>query len=594
MPSADIDTKKNSNARMHKKVHAHVRHHYFRVMPNKKHHRVAIWVVFLVSSTMIALQMLYPLDQAVPFARLQNTNVGWWTDEELAGELATRFDKTSITVKAQSGEGYTMPLKNAGAEQQASASIETLSNYPYWQRFIPFSILWQMPHVTTSSMVFSPSVIGTFSDSAATKLSYDSTNASLAIKNGELVATDDKNGQVVRSDDVRRILEVYPDYTLGSGNTLTVESKELEPTTTSADFDDVRSSAERALGREIKLVVGDAIISPTDKQRALWLEISSDKAGKPLLALNKKAVKKYIGTLDATYGSPAGTTKISIVNGIETGRSVGKAGKQINSEVAVASIQSAMFDDEVAVMEVNLTFVPVQPTVEYNGRYTASEEGLRAYVRDQTSSGAIAISIKQLSGKGWAAEGGANTSRVSASTFKLYVALYLFDQMNKGRIGWNDGMLDTTVSGCFDRMTIASTNPCAYDWLSRWGRTNVNNFVYSNGFSRGTTFTNPQATQTTANDLLKFMIGLENGSLIGGAHRDRLLHSLHVHPYRYGVPTGSSGDTYDKVGFLWDYVNDAAIVRHSGGTYAISVMTKGYGYAKIATITREVEKIMYP
>ncbi len=90
------------------------------------------------------------------------------------------------------------------------------------------------------------------------------------------------------------------------------------------------------------------------------------------------------------------------------------------------------------------------------------------------------------------------------------------------------------------------------------------------------------------------MIGLNDGSLVGGEYRDRLLDSLGRHPYRYGIPTGSKGNVHDKVGFVWDYVNDTAIVQHPRGTYVMAIMTKGYSYATIASITREVERIMYP
>jgi hypothetical protein len=90
------------------------------------------------------------------------------------------------------------------------------------------------------------------------------------------------------------------------------------------------------------------------------------------------------------------------------------------------------------------------------------------------------------------------------------------------------------------------------------------------------------------------MIGLNDGTLVKGANRDRLLNNLGRHPYRYGIPTGSSGDVHDKVGFLWDYVHDAAIVKHPRGTYIMTVMTKGQSYAAIASVTREIERIMYP
>ena len=108
-------------------------------------------------------------------------------------------------------------------------------------------------------------------------------------------------------------------------------------------------------------------------------------------------------------------------------------------------------------------------------------------------------------------------------------------------------MLDTTVSGCFDRMTIASTNPCAVAWLDRFGRQNLNDFVYRLGFSRAVTFTHAQATHVSAGDLTKFMVGLETGSLISGAQRERLLYSLSYHPYRYGGCRAAAGAAIAKL-----------------------------------------------
>ena len=51
---------------------------------------------------------------------------------------------------------------------------------------------------------------------------------------------------------------------------------------------------------------------------------------------------------------------------------------------------------------------------------------------------------------------------------------------------------------------------------------------------------------------------------------------------------------WDKVGFIWDYVNDTAIVHHPRGTYVMTIMTKGQSYGAIAAMTREIERIMYP
>ncbi|HMH70341.1 MAG TPA: serine hydrolase, partial [Candidatus Saccharimonadales bacterium] len=88
--------------------------------------------------------------------------------------------------------------------------------------------------------------------------------------------------------------------------------------------------------------------------------------------------------------------------------------------------------------------------------------------------------------------------------------------------------------------------------------------------------------------------GLNDGTLVSGDHRNRLLSSLGRHPYRYGIPTGSAGIVHDKVGFLWDYVHDTAIVQHPRGTYLMTIMTKGQSYGAIASVTRQIERIMYP
>jgi beta-lactamase class A len=593
MPTAK--TKTVAKRPVHHRAKARVAHHYFRVMPNKKYYRIAIWIVFFVVSFVIGAQMMYPLCRAVPFATLSGESVGWWKEEELAGELARRYDGTMVKFKTASGLDEEAALKNAGAEQQASANIERLRQYPFWQRLIPFSILWQRPNVEQTSVSFSPSVLRTFSIDVAKKLTTVPQNATLSITNGELIATSDSDGQLVTADDVRRALETTGGFTLGQTTVVDIDSTIQRPETISSDLREVRDEAERAIAREIRFTSSnETVIEVTAKQRASWLEIAATKEGVPELAVNRKALQSYFAALNKTYGTPAGETKITLVNGIETGRTTGKNGEAIRqnemADLVVTRLLSADAPDE----DIPLVFTKLTPSITYNGRYTSSEAGLRAYVRDITRDGNITLSIRQLSGNNWSASGGGATSRVSASTFKLYVALYLFDQMNKGNTSWNDSMLDTTVSTCFDRMTIASTNPCAYEWLNQWGRGTVNNFLYANGFSTATTFTHPLASHTSTDDLVRFMAGLETGSLIGGEHRDRLLSSLNSHPYRSGVPAGSAGRVHNKVGFLWDYLTDGSIVYHADGTYVMGIITKGQSYARIAEITRELEKIMYP
>ncbi len=572
-------------------AHGHVKRHYYTVMPNKKHHRVLVWVIFLTTSTLIAGQLLYPPDRMLPFARFGSQGVGYKTYNEMAELLAKQFDKTKVQLVTKNGHMIERPLKLAGVEPNSGGMITKLSDYPLWLRFVPFSVLLPK-EISTFDVAFSGPVLKKFALAERKSLSEDALNARLTIEKGKLIASSEKMGERVTENAIISSL-IANSFKIGGTTKVIVPSKTLKPTRTSADFVQVKAQAEDALAESITIKAGDNSFTPNTTEIATWLVIGSNEKGGATLVLDRAKVSSYLATITQRVGTPAGTTNVSLINGNETGRSVGQNGRAIDQETLITAIGDRLLHGSGSQV-MTASFVDVAPTVVYNNQYSATEEGLRKYVSDVSSQRNMRISIQQIDGAKWSASARANESTPSASTYKLFVSLMLFDKMEKGEIHWNDPMLDTTVDVCFDRMTIASTNPCAEQWLANWGRSNVNDFVYYHGFSGGTTFTNPTATHTTAADLTKYMIGLNDGTLVKGAYRDRLLHSLSVHPYRYGVPTGSKGQVRDKVGFLWDYVHDAAIVHHPRGTYVMTVMTKGQSYGAIATVTREVEKIMYP
>ncbi|MDB5177737.1 MAG: hypothetical protein JWO61_120 [Candidatus Saccharibacteria bacterium] len=575
-----------------KRVKHAVSRHYFSYMPNKKHHRVLIWVVFLSISTIIAAQLLYPSDRALPLAQINETRVGWTQHDDLAKLLVDRFDATKVKLTIGKDRSKEYPLKIAGAEPNTEAMIMRVSDYPLWMRYLPFSIFWQPSQVTAADISYSDRVLAEFSSTASKELTFEPVNARLAIKDGKLLATGDTAGSTVTSAAVNKLLRNVP-LKLGSTNTITVSSDRHEAPMTTRDFAAVKAEAEAALGRVTKITANNETFSPTRAVVASWMVIGTTEDGKPTLTIDPARIASYLDEMNTKVGTLAGQTNVTIVNGRETGRTPGAAGRGIDRELLTSELSTYLLEGKGG-PQFAAQFVDIAPTIIYNNKYTATQEGLQTYLNDISQSRNMRISIQQLDGNKWSASARATESIPSASTFKLFVALMLFDKMDKGEIHWSDPMLDTTVSGCFDRMTIASTNPCAYAWLDMWGRDNVNAFVYAHGFSQGTVFSSSEATRTTAQDLTKYMIGLNDGSLVKEPYRERLLHNLFVHPYQSGIPTGSAGIVHDKVGFLWDYVHDTAIVQHPRGTYVMTVMTKGQSYAAIAAVTREVERIMYP
>jgi len=558
----------------------------------QKKYRLAAYIVLPLFGLIVIGQLLYPQDHGLPLARVGDTPVGMKTDTQIAKLVQDMFSETAIRLTVGSDKAVTANLKSAGAEPNTDKMVADVVDYPWWLRLIPGSVLLHAPSLQAADVYYTQDILKQFSDAKSKELTFPPVNARLEIKNGKLVASDAVSGSTVKSDELLRAIS---SATLRLGKTTSISAPAVRKTAqrTSGDLAKVRGEAEAALAHSVTIKADGKQFSPDKSELASWIVLSTDAAGNVSLAADKEKIKKYLDGINRQVGTPAGQTNIEIVDGREISRTTGASGRAIDSDKLAEQIAASLLVPPPAVTK-TAEFVDVQPSVIFNSKYTTTQEGLQAYVSDVARSKNMWIEIQQLDGGKWHAAAREHESIPSGSTYKLFVAMVLFDKMAKGEIHWEDPMLDTTVAGCFERMTVASTNPCAEKWIADFGRQYINDFVHARGFSEGTSFTTGSANQTTADDLTRYMTGLNDGTLVSGGYRDRLLDSLGRHPYRYGIPTGSAGTVHDKVGFLWDYVHDTAIVQHPRGTYIMTIMTKGQSYAAIAAVTRQVERIMYP
>jgi beta-lactamase class A len=564
-------------------------------LPKRKTHRRIFLAVFFVVAAIIAVQLAYPSDRGLPLASANGIELGYASHDKMAKVITEQFAASKVKLTIGSDKSETRLLSATGAVPNTEDMINQLQNYPLWLRLIPGSILWQPVQLTTADVYFDTVPFEAFAAAESKALTFPPQNARLAIKSGKLTATAELAGSDISSEALQKLLSTA-ELQLGKTTTLTVPAKRTPPSRTLQDLAQVRAQAEVVLARKVTISAASEQFSPSDSEVASWILLKTGPTGDVTLSVDSAKVMKYLETINKKVGVPAGQTNINLTNGHETSRTTGASGKAIDGEELAKQIKSQLLVGSGSIL-LTARFVEVLPSVIYDHKYTATQAGLQAYVNDVSASQNMHIVVQQLEGQKWYAAAREHESIPSGSTYKLFVALVLFDRINKGEIHWNDPMLDTDVAECFDRMTVASTNPCAEAWIAQFGRQYINDFAYARGFSRGTSFTTGSATQTTAADLNKFMIGFNDGTLVSGANRDRLLNNLSRHPYKYGIGTGSSvlaTNIYDKVGFLWDYIHDTAIVPHPRGKYILTIMTKGQSYAAIANVTREIERIMYP
>lgn len=539
----------------------------------------------------VVVQLAYPRDRALPLTRINNQYVIWQKHDVSVAQLQTYFESSDVSLTV-GGKTITKRLSSLGALPDTTAMLAQLEAYPLWQRVLPFSFLFHRANVTNLAVYFDGERLSSQAELLARDLSRSPVNARLTLKAGQVEATDPQSGYQVETQAVVAALS-NGDFALRRTTPVTVAASVLAPSRTSQDIAPVRQQAIAALSHQVVIQLPDGRqFIPDEATKASWLTIAQQDNGMPSLGVDTSAVLAYVTALNDQIKIIPGVTTVKLVDGREVSRTEGESGSALDVAGLVARLSAAATASDVRT--ISAVIVPIAPTVNKQASYTSSQAGLQAYVDDLARTKDVHISVTQLDGQGLAASARADDSILSASTYKLYVSQVLFDQIDHGHLNWSDAMLDTDVSGCFERMIVVSDNACAEKFIAMFGRANIDALLYSHGISRATTFEATTGIRTSAGDLTKFLIGVQDGTLISGNNRVILLDKMSRQVYRQGIPAGSQGSVQDKVGFLWDYIHDAAIVHHPRGTYVLTIMTQYQSYGAIASITRQLERIMYP
>jgi len=538
---------------------------------------------------LICVQLIYPYNTSLPFARALGQDVGGKTVSQLAASFQQQFELSSVEFHAGTHVS-TRKLSVLGATLNSERMAKKLTEYQWWQRLLPLSMVWLQPSVDAFDVTMSGEQVTTQVEALTHELTYGPTDASVAVDGQKLKVVSAVAGYSVTNADVKRAVATVT-YR-GSVTKLAITGTVVSPARIDSDIAKATEIASSALARDLTIVVGErGSYMPDKATRASWLMVETAGSDVTIRA-NRDAISQYVATLNASLKTDPIPTKVTLADGVETIRTAGTNGTALDATTLVDWLSSALVDSNISA-QTSTELQPVAPPTVYIRTYSHSQAGLRAYVAYATSTQNVRIVVQQLDGTGWSASGRADESIPSASTYKLYVMMRVFDDINNGKLNWNSSMLDTTAGECFERTIVPSTNPCAEEWIRQYGAKALTDYVHAKGFSNGTGFTFTDATHTTAGDLAKYLIGLNNGALVSGSNRDMLLEKMGRQLYRYGIPTGTKGWAQDKVGFLWDYIHDAAIVHNPKGTYVMVIMTKGYSYGYIANVARQIDTILY-
>ena len=241
-----------------------------------------------------------------------------------------------------------------------------------------------------------------------------------------------------------------------------------------------------------------------------------------------------------------------------------------------------------------------------NAKRSAIQAKIQAYLDKVGADKTVSVTFKNLTPKAGStasknalynsgslsASVNGDTLETSASTYKLFIAAYLFSHNNT----WTD----TTTTG-FNNMVVNSANDFSESILSEYGAATIDRYLTSQGWNK--VFDDDRAAETSSNTLASVLTSLQAGT---GAFSDSslqnwLLTDMSKQVYRDGIPAaaGSGATVQDKVGFLDDVNNDAAIVTlPDGERFILVIMTHGHNqatldFSRINTIAKQVIKLVY-
>lgn len=542
---------------------------------------------FIGASVVVVLilivQFMYPRDTALPFARLDGSDIGGKTATQIERLITDNYLAVPLSIKMgeKTDKGNTA---QAGIGADVALTTKRAVSYPWWQRLVPLSL--PVAGLLKDQPVYTKLDTARFKEFAETRAktcAVEPKNAGVTIRGNQAVLDPAKNGTTCPIKNIQSaVLAATFDK---KGMTVTVRTEVVKPERTDAEVAAQLKQAQTFIDRSLAIKLDDNTTKQVEKSEiATWLTFTQEPTSHDLsVDVSEEKVKAYLESIQGAVYIKPGTTVIFTVDGKQTNIQQGAAGRGVNKTATATAVRKQLMKADGTVAA---TLETLAPSITYSRSYTATQAGLQALLADIVhDKGDYAIAVRTMNGAVIASANGTKQYH-PASTYKMYVGWAIIKQIAEGKLNWADPATGgKNVSQCFDVMIINSDNACG-EWLGqKIGWTNLNSMLKGIGLS----CTNlSSAWYSCANDESLFLYKLQAGQLLPSDQADRLLSVMKKQVYRAGIPAGVGTAVADKVGFLDGRLHDAAIVYAPHGTYVLTIMTSGSSWSQIADAAKQI------
>lgn len=571
-------------------------HHYLALHRHIRYALEGLTALVAILMLLNAVAALYPANRAVPFAHIGAHASGGMSAEQMTVLLGEEDIRENIFSFRINEHEYMATAEALGLEVDPELTVA--KTYQTDRGLFPLlDFVGRMQRRDVAyTYTLDTAAFASYVMPLREYYTYAPVNATIEIsEEGEVTILESQEGSGLDVD--RMALDFLSRVNSGDGSLPQLYATSIEPSRETEYLVPLKEHVQMLIDTPVVLTLDAAIFTPDKKIVSQWVGLRDIQPGDHLEAyINREGVAAYIASIASELDVVSQPGAITTLDGVTIAETAGSPGVALDQESAVTAIVQQL--EEQGEVEVDLRTLALPPHVIYNKQYSKTSTGLTALIADweATHSGDYGIMVQELGGQRRRAEYQANKPYVTASTYKMFLAYAVLRKVEEGavslgqltNIGW-------TVDACITEMISHSTNPCAIALGQMIGWGTVDGYLREKGFTITTLNVYDQNGAQVANKMSSaseegmFLEKLNNGELLNAAHTAKLLGLLKAQIWRYGIPTGVPGvEVADKVGFLWSYIHDVAIVYDPNGHYILAIMSNGGSYANFADLSRVV------
>lgn len=551
-----------------------------------------VFVATGLGIAMILAQLVYPWDRLPLHAVIDSVPVGGKSTQEATKTLNKQYANLSLQLYFGDGDKPYQEPKPAevGLSIDSTKQVKA-SNYEWWQRLIPTSLWWA--HLLSDNRVDptyqndSKKIMEYINKEFGKECIVKSQNATIKYENERLQVVSAIDGGTCKTNDVLSLLKNAKPRISDAKIKISIEP---EP----AKISDIKAGKFAATIQDrtaagLTIAVADETVNVTQPTLLSWLDFKTSN-GELVAIVNKKRADEFFAKQVAPkLAKTAGTSRITTLDFTVVSQKLGATGQKLNTDATIKAIQDWLSGSKDSV---DAEVSTVAPQITYTRQYSATDTGISALISQfaESHSGSFGVSFIELDGQKRRAVYQDKKLFRTASTYKLFVAYSTLKRIESGKWKWSDQVHGgRNLAKCFDDMIVKSDNECAETLLYKIGFQTITNEIHAIGLSNSS-FVH-KYIETTAGDLTTFVGSLYAGQILSKTSTNTLLSAMERNIFRQGIPAGAKGTVADKVGFLEDYLNDAAIVYSPTGNYVLTILTKGSSWGAIAELTRQIEAL---